>query len=175
MGETAIALSFWHWLVIGLMLMLVELVLPSTYFLWLGVAAMLVGLLLWLLPSMSFDVQLILFAALSVSTIFLGRRYLKRHPIDSDQPTLNVRGAQSIGRLATLREPIVNGVGRVHLDDTLWRALGEDMPSGSQVRVVAVEGTSLRVEAVEPRDTGSSSGASQAHEHDNDADGSGGD
>ncbi|MEW5839062.1 MAG: NfeD family protein [Pseudomonadota bacterium] len=149
MSEAAWVMSFWHWLVLGLLLMLVELVLPSTYFLWMGLAALVVGILSWLLPGMSFDAQTILFAVLSVTSIFLGKRFLKRHPIETDRPTLNVRGAQSIGRIATLREPIVNGVGRVHLDDTLWRALGADLPVGTRVRVVAVEGTSLRVEPTE--------------------------
>ena len=173
MTEAVFVMSFWHWLVLGLLLMLVELVLPSTYFLWMGLAAIVVGILSWLLQGLSFDVQTILFAVLSVTSIFLGKRFLKRHPIETDRPTLNVRGAQSIGRIATLRDPIVNGVGRVHLDDTLWRALGTDLPAGTRVRVIAVEGTSLRVEPTENQPA-ESKGAATQHEHDNDGD-SGGD
>ena len=145
---TEFAMNFWHWLVLGLLLMLIELALPSTYFLWMGLAALVVGVVFWLIPGMSFDAQVILFAVLSVSAIILGKRYLKRHPIISDRPMLNVRGAQNIGRIATLHEPIINGVGKVHLDDTLWKVFGPDLPLNTRVRIVAVDGISLRVEAL---------------------------
>ena len=164
-------MSFWHWLVLGLLLMLVELALPSTYFLWIGLAALVVGVVFWLIPGMSFDVQVILFAVLSVSAIFLGKRYLKRHPIESDRPMLNVRGAQNIGRIATLHEPIINGVGKVHLDDTLWKVFGPDLPLNTRVRIVAVDGISLRVEPL----TDGASDSSAHHDHDSDGDGGGGD
>ncbi|MGD9889321.1 MAG: NfeD family protein [Halothiobacillaceae bacterium] len=166
---TDFVINFWHWLVLGLLLMLVELALPSTYFLWMGLAALMVGLVFWLIPDLSFAGQLILFAVLTVSAILLGKRYLKRHPIESDRPMLNVRGAQNIGRIATLHEPIINGVGKVHLDDTLWKVFGPDLPLDTRVRIVAVEGISLRVEPI-------SSGADTSfphHEDDSSGDGSG--
>ena len=164
-------MSVWHWLVLGLLLMLAELILPSTYFLWMGMAALAVGVLSWLIPGMSFDVQTILFAVLSVSAILLGKRYFKRHPIKSDRPMLNVRGAQNIGRIATLHEPIINGVGKVHLDDTLWKVVGPDLPVDARVRVVAVEGISLRVE---PLHDGADASRHQ-EPSDNDGDSGGGD
>ncbi len=147
MAGTEFVMNFWHWLVLGLLLMLVELALPSTYFLWMGLAALVVGVVFWLIPGMGFDAQVILFAVLSVSAIIVSKRYLKRHPIESDRPMLNVRGAQNIGRIATLHEPIINGVGKVHLDDTLWKVFGPDLPLNTRVRIVAVDGISLRVEA----------------------------
>lgn len=171
MSGAEFAMSFWHWLVLGLLLMLVEVALPSTYFLWIGLAALVVGVVSWLIPGMSFDVQIILFAVLSVSAIFLGKRYLKRHPIESDRPMLNVRGAQNIGRIATLHEPIINGVGKVHLDDTLWKVFGPDLPLNTRVRIVAVDGISLRVE---PLNDGASDSPAH-HDHDSDGDGGGGD
>ena len=164
---TDFVMNFWHWLVLGLLLMLVELALPSTYFLWMGLAALVVGLVFWLIPSLSFDGQIILFAVLSVSAIILGKRYLKRHPIESDHPMLNVRGAQNIGRIATLHEPIINGVGKVHLDDTLWKVFGPDLPIDTRVRIVAVEGISLRVEPIKD-------GADTSSSHHDDSSGDGG-
>jgi Membrane protein implicated in regulation of membrane protease activity len=163
------ALSFWHWLALGLALMVLELLLPSTYFLWMGAAAMVVGILLWFMPAMSMDVQIILFALLSVTAIVLGKRYLRRNPIISDHPTLNLRGAQYIGRLVTLHEPIVNGVGRARLDDTQWKVFGPDLPADTRVRVIAVDGIALRVEAL-----GGAQGAFDKAQ-DFEADGSGGD
>lgn len=169
--------DYWHWLVLGLALMILEMLAPSTFFLWMGIAAMGVGGLLWLIPGMSLEVQLILFATLSIIAIGLGRRYLKRHPVETDRPTLNVRGAQSVGRILTLDAPIVNGVGRVRMDDTLWRVLGPDLPAGTRVEVIGVEGTSLRVRPQEP-DAGPSSGGSDtapSRPEDGSADAGGGD
>ena len=167
MGGAEFVMDFWHWLVLGLLLMLVELALPSTYFLWMGLAALVVGVVFWLIPGMGFAAQVILFAVLSVSAIFLGKRHLKHHPILSDRPMLNVRGAQNIGRIATLHEPIINGVGKVHLDDTLWKVFGPDLPLNTRVRVIAVDGISLRVEPLPD-------GASSSSPQDNDSDGDGG-
>lgn len=168
-------LDTWHWLALGLALMVLEMLAPSTYFLWMGLAAMGVGVLLWLMPTLSPDVQLILFALLSILAIVLGRRYLKRHPIETDRPTLNVRGAQAIGRTLTLDSPIVNGVGRAHMDDTLWRVLGPDLPAGTRVEVIGVEGTALRVRPL-GRDGSGSDGASAArHDHDDGGGDGGGD
>ncbi|MGK0674497.1 MAG: NfeD family protein [Halothiobacillaceae bacterium] len=158
-------LDYWHWLVLGLVLMILEMLAPSTFFLWMGIAAMGVGGLLWLMPGMAVEVQLMLFATLSIVTIGLSRRYLKRHPVESDRPTLNVRGAQSVGRILTLDTPIVNGVGRVHMDDTLWRVLGPDLPAGTRVEVIGVEGTALQVRPL-ARDGRLSDGEATSSHHD---------
>lgn len=168
-------LDYWHWLVLGLALMILEILAPSTFFLWMGLAAMVVGGLLWFMPGMGLEVQLILFATLSIVTIGLGRSYLKRHPVETDRPTLNVRGAQNVGRILTLDAPIVNGVGRVRVDDTLWKVIGPDLPAGTRVEVIGVEGTALRVRPLE-RDDGPSSGGGDTSpsRHDDDCGDAGG-
>jgi hypothetical protein len=142
--------EFWHWLVFGLLLVTVEPFVPGTFFLWLGISAAAVGLLLWLVPSLSFELQVLAFAVLSVITIVLSRRYLARHPIESDEPLLNRRAEQYVGRSFTLQEPIVNGRGRLRVDDTLWRVEGEDCPAGVRVEVSGVDGTVLRVRPRSP-------------------------
>ncbi|MEW5974027.1 MAG: NfeD family protein [Pseudomonadota bacterium] len=168
-------LDTWHWLALGLALMVLEMLAPSTYFLWMGVAAIGVGGLLWLMPGLSPDVQLILFALLSILAIVLGRRYVKKHPIETDRPTLNVRGAQAVGRILTLESPILNGVGRARMDDTLWRVLGPDLPAGARVEVIGVEGTALRVRPVGEDSRSGGGDTSPHHDHDTDGDGGGGD
>ena len=65
----------------------------------------------------------------------------------SDQPDLNRRGAQYIGRIVTVAEPIVAGRGKVRVGDTLWPVEGPDAAIGAQVKVTAVRGTALVVEA----------------------------
>lgn len=68
----------------------------------------------------------------------------------SDQPDLNRRGAQSIGRIYTVAEPIIGGRGKVHVGDTLWTVQGPDAAAGTRVTVTAVNGTVLLVEPANP-------------------------
>jgi hypothetical protein len=144
-GELGLSPQFWHWLVLGLVFVGIEPFVPGTFFLWMGISAAAVGALLWLVPALSLELQLLAFALLSVATIVLSRRYLLRHPIESDEPNLNRRGAQYVGRAFTLQEPVVNGRGRLRVDDTVWRIEGEDCAAGTRVEVTGVEGTLLRV------------------------------
>lgn len=48
--------------------------------------------------------------------------------------------------MVTIEEPIENGIGKVRVEDTVWRARGEDAPAGSQVRIVGIEGATFEVE-----------------------------
>ncbi len=139
-------IDYWHWLVLGIVLVVLEVLSPGVYFLWLGIAAIVVGGILYGLPDMTWQMQLVLFAVFSVVSIALARILLQRHPIESDEPALNRRGEQYIGRVLTLSEPIENGVGRVKVDDTIWRVEGPDCPAGTRVRVVGVDGVVFQVE-----------------------------
>ena len=92
--------------------------------------------------------QLFVFTVLSVISVVAWRVYLKNNPIQTDAPTLNRRGQQYVGRVFTLTEAIVNGVGKIKVDDTLWKVNGKDAPVGKGVRVVKVDGAILQVETV---------------------------
>lgn len=138
-------LQYWHWLVLGLVLLILEVFAPSVFFIWLGIAAGIVGLLMLLIPDLGWQLQLLLFSVLSVVTVVAGRGWLNRHPIKTDQPTLNRRGEQYIGRVFTLAEPIVNGDGKIRVDDTTWKIRGNDCEAGTRVRVIGVDGTVLLV------------------------------
>jgi membrane protein implicated in regulation of membrane protease activity len=137
---------FWHWWALGTILMIVELLVPGTFFLWMAESCYVVGGLLWLMPGLSVEAQAILFSILSLTSILLYRRFFLQKPIASGRPLLNRRAAQYVGRIFTLDEPIVDGRGRIRVDDTLWRVEGRDAPAGGKVRVVAAEGVVLRVE-----------------------------
>ena len=94
------------------------------------------------------EVQFLIWAVLSVAAVVGSRLYLRRHPIETDRPTLNRRGEQYIGRHFTLEEPIVNGLGKIRVDDSTWKIEGPDaLPAGCKVKVTDVEGTVLKVEA----------------------------
>lgn len=141
-----IALEFWHWWVLGFVLLGAEMVLPTGFFLlWIGLAALLVGGLAWLLPGLSWEAELVLFGVLTLASFFVWKRFRPAAHV-SDQPALNRRGHSYVGRTFTLGTPIVNGVGKLVVDDSQWRINGPDAAAGAQVRVVAVDGTTLRVE-----------------------------
>ena len=139
-------IEFWHWLIAAVLMIIVEMVIPAAWFLWMGISAFAVGLLLYFLPDLPLLIQIIIFGALSVSTLVLYKWRQKANPYEKDLPNLNRRGEQYVGRILTLDAPIVNGVGKVRIDDSTWKVRGMDMPVGSKVRVLSVEGTSLNVE-----------------------------
>ena len=141
-------LDYWHWWVIGIILIMLELFLPGAFFLWMGIAAGLVGVILLVAPEVSWQIQFIIFALVSVVSIAAWRVYLNKHPIETDKPTLNRRGEQYVGREFTLAEPIVNGVGKLKVDDTMWKVEGNECDAGSKIRVVEADGAVLRVELV---------------------------
>jgi membrane protein implicated in regulation of membrane protease activity len=138
----------WHWFLLAIALIILEVLSPAAFFMWLAVAAGLVGLVLAVFSEMAWQFQLLLFAVLSVLSLIVGRHYLKRHPIATDEPTLNKRGHQYIGRVFTLDQPIENGVGKLRVDDTSWKIAGEDCLAGTRVTVTGVDGVVLLVACV---------------------------
>ena len=141
-------LGAWNWMVLGFVLLGFELVLPGVFLLWIGIAALLTGALSLQLGSLGFfgwQWQLLVFLALSVVAVLVGRRLLGAPDTPSDQPLLNRRAEQLIGQTAVLLEPLADGRSRVRLGDTIWRVAGPDLAAGTRVRVVAVRDTELVV------------------------------
>ena len=141
----------WNWMVLGLVLLTFELFLPGVFLLWIGIAALLTGALslqLWGAGFWTWHVQVLLFLALAIVSVLVGRRIMQSRGDESDQPLLNRRADQLVGRTATLIEPISNGYGRVQIGDTIWRVAGPDLPAGTRVRVVRGNDTELVVEAL---------------------------
>jgi len=145
--ELLSSINFWHWLIVAAILLSVEMMIGAYYFLWMGIAAVIVGGVMFFMPSLSWLAQVIIFTVLSLASFILFKKYQKRNPVISDQPALNKRGQQYVGRVFTLNEPIVNGIGKVKVDDTTWKVSGEDRDAGAKVRVVAVDGTIFKVES----------------------------
>ena len=141
---------FWHWWILAIVLMCIELFAPAAFFIWCGIAAAIVGLIVLILPAMSWEIPFLLFAILSVVSVLVGRKYLQqRGAMESDQPMLNRRGEQYVGRVFTLNEPVIDGTGRVQVDDSSWRIEGQDMAAGVRVKVVAINGSTLKVVKVD--------------------------
>jgi len=137
---------FWHWWILAGVLLIIELTTPVFFFLWLGFAAAAVGFLLLVFPTIPVEAQLVLFGILSVVAVIAWRRYREIYLFESDQPLLNQRGQQYTGRLFTLDHAIVNGVGKVEVDDSTWRVKGPDLAAGTRVRVTGVDGVIFIVE-----------------------------
>lgn len=136
------------WWLLALVLIAAEMVAPGYFLLWIGIAAGVMGLLTLVVPGLPGIVQAVLFGLFAIAACLVYWKYVR--PLAerrNDQPLLNQRGAQLVGRRFVLVEAIVNGRGRVKVGDSEWLAEGPDLPVGSEVEVVAVSGTSLRVES----------------------------
>lgn len=149
----AAELGPWSWWIVAFVLLAAELVAPGVFLIWIGLAALVIGalsLFLWETAFWPWQLQLVLFAALSVAFALLGRKYFGRNRATSDEPFLNQREAGLVGRTATLQEPIVEGRGRIRLDDTWWPVNGGDLPAGTRIRIASARGRMLTVEEIEP-------------------------
>lgn len=139
-------LTYWHWWILGVVLIVLEVFAPGTFFLWMGISSGLVGVILLLAPELGWQYQFMMFSIFSIVSIAAWRLYLRKYPTKTDRPTLNRRGEQYIGRQFTLEHPIVNSLGKIHVDDSTWKIRGEDCDIGARVQVTGVEGTILLVE-----------------------------
>lgn len=148
MAELFSHIDHWHWWILAVILLVLEAFAPGTFFMWMGISAAVVGALVMIAPGMGWEYQVFAFAVLSVGSIVAWRYYFRKHPVSTDQPALNRRGQQYVGRTFTLDEPIENGSGKIRVDDTTWKVIGEDCPSGSKIKIVGVDGVLLKVEQV---------------------------
>ena len=137
--------THWFWLSLGLLLGVAELVAPGFFLMWLGLAALIVGGLDYFLP-ITVAYQVAIFAILSVLTVFAGKKFLQKNPIETEDANLNDRGARLTGEIVTVVEAITNGHGRVKVGDSVWSARGVDAAIGSRVRVTGADGAVLLVE-----------------------------
>jgi membrane protein implicated in regulation of membrane protease activity len=140
--------QFWHWWILAAIFAGIEILAPGVFFIWLGAAAALTGVIAFVIPSLGWELEALIFAVLAVVTVVYWRNRIKKGAgADDPAATLNRRGDQMIGRTAVLSEPIQNGRGKAKIDDTVWRVEGIDLPAGTPIRVTAVDGAILKVEA----------------------------
>mgnify|MGYP006164395437 CR=1 FL=1 len=135
----------WAWLVFAALLAIAEVLIPGVFLIWIAIAAAITGLAALALP-IGIPLQLLIFAALCVVSVWAGRRWYGDKPVPSTDPNLNDRTARLIGELVTVVEPIRGGEGRVKVGDSVWTARGPDSEAGTRVRVTGAEGAVLWVE-----------------------------
>jgi membrane protein implicated in regulation of membrane protease activity len=145
LSEFLWSLGAWNWFIVAVALFALESVVPGVHFVWFGVAAVIVGAL-GLTVDIAWEWQLITFAIISCITVFFARRYASPDMATSDQPELNLRAEQYVGRVVTVEEAIADGRGKVRVGDTVWNAQGSDAPQGARVKITGTNGTCLLVE-----------------------------
>ena len=146
MLEWIVSLGSWNWFILAALLLLIEILAPGMFMLWLGLSAILVGIIssavVW-----SWQARLIAFAVFAIAAVPAWRHFARKVEKPADSPFLNRRAEGYVGREFTLDKPIVGGVGTIRIDDTVWRVTGPDAPAGSRVRIARAEGAALMVEA----------------------------
>lgn len=143
-----IEIVFWYWFVLAVLFLVIEILTPGFFFLWMSAASVITGIIVLLFSSLSADVQLMIFSVLTVIAIVLWRIFGKKYIIKTDQPLLNQRGSQYVGRTFNLYEPIENGQGKIKVDDSIWKVHGQDCDIHTKVKVIACRGTVFDVEIV---------------------------
>ncbi len=139
--------NHWFWFILTLVLFGLEMVVPGVIFMWLAFAAIVVGGIVLIDPSMGWEIQFIIFSVLGVVSVFSGRTYLRRNPIVSEDEELNDRGARYIGNKYTVERAMQNGEGKIRIGDTLWLVRGDfEADVGSKVKVIGSDGVVLMVE-----------------------------
>ena len=144
MLEWIVSLGSWNWFILAALLLLIEILAPGMFMLWLGLSAILVGIIssavVW-----SWQAQLIAFAVFAIAAVPAWRHFARKVEKPAESPFLNRRAEGYVGREFTLDKPIVGGVGTIRIDDTVWRVTGPDVPAGSRVRIARAEGAALMV------------------------------
>ena len=133
------------WLAIGLVLAAAEMAIPGVFLIWLAGAALVTGLIVWAVP-IGLPIQVVIFAALAIVSVFAGRRYLAAHPVVSADPLMNDRGGRLVGETVVVTSAIDGGSGKVKQGDGEWLAKGPDAEPGTKMRVAGHDGTVLIVE-----------------------------
>ena len=137
-------LLYWHWVITGLVLIGIEiLILPGTFFLWVGLSALIVGGVTFFIP-LSLGGQLLIFSPLALLITWAGKSCMKKN-IHSDAPFLNRRSDQLIGKVLILTHPIVGGQAQITMGDSVWNVRGPDLPVGHSVIIKAIDGNILVV------------------------------
>ena len=136
----------WLWLLGGVLLLIMEVIAPGFFLVFIGVAAIATGLFTVLFDLGSAS-QFALFALYAIIAVMLGRRFYANRTADSADPLLNDRAGRLVGRVVTVVEAVDDQSGRVRVGDSDWSARGGPADVGTRVRITGVDGNCLKVEA----------------------------
>jgi inner membrane protein len=137
------------WWAIALALLAIETVVPGASILWFGIAAFVVGIVVWFLPDLPLLGQVLVFGICSIASVGIYWKWFRRNEAPSEQPLLNRRADQLVGREFMLDAPIELGRGKLKIGDALWTVDGPDLGAGTRVRVCRTDGQILHVEKID--------------------------
>jgi len=144
--------EWWQWVVGGIALILAELAIPSFFVVWFGLGALLVGLLLMLAPDLSPTVQLATWTLASLAMVALWFKVFKPSFAKTRIGTADGEAIGEIGLLVGNIAPFAKSKVRFQrplLGSEEWVCLSDHaIAAGERVRVVAIEGSFLKVEKV---------------------------
>jgi inner membrane protein len=143
-------IASYGWWILGLTLLGLELLLPGVYLLFFGIGALVAGLAAFLLPGLGWQGEVLVFVAISFLAALLGHRHYGQRSESAGAAQLNNRTDRLLGRTATLSEAIIDGRGRVSLEDSWWSVAGPDLPAGTRVEITGATGSVLQVRAITP-------------------------
>ncbi len=144
-----INLLWWHWMVLGIVLVLLELAVPAFFLVWFGVGALVVGFVLLAVPGLSFAWQLLAWITFSILFIWLWFKVFKPgfHKTRAGMSKGALIG--EVGLVIRDIRPLEKGQVRFQkpvLGDEVWESLADDeIKAGERVRVLDVEGNILKV------------------------------
>ena len=141
-------MPFWYWLILAAVLGVVEIAVPVMFCIWLAAAALGVAAITWRYSGLSWEHEALIFAALAIASVTLGRTACARTQSTESRRHLNRRAESYAGRVFTLEGAIVDGRGRLKVDDSVWLVEGPDLPAGARVRVTGANNTLLHVEPI---------------------------
>lgn len=152
MTEILTQLEFWHWLSVAVLLLIAEVLGAGGFLLGIAIGALVLGVLVAIFPTMSWQIQLVLFSVLSVSCTLIYWKRFRRLNNETDHPELNDRRARLVGSKAVLIDAIINGKGKVQIEDALWTVLSdEDLPAATVVEITGVRDMALVVKQASAR------------------------
>jgi inner membrane protein len=142
-------LQAWHWLCFGILILLGELLGAGGFLLGIGASALVVSLLQFIFPGIAWYWQLVIFSVMSILLTLIYWKRFKQFNEKTEQPLLNSRIQNLIGRQVTLIKAIEHGQGKVQIEDALWSvSFTQNLPIGTIVKITGAEGMVLLVEPV---------------------------
>ena len=136
----------WFWWILAGLLLLLEMTMPGFFMLWLALAAAITGIIDMSL-HLSWTGEILTFAILSALLVLASWRFvMASRNMNSDSPHLNQKHNAFVGKTYILNTAIINGSGKIKVEDALWDVDGPDAAEGTRVKVLAVDGLRLVVE-----------------------------
>ena len=137
--------GIWFWWIVAGVLLLLELMTPGVFSMWLAFAAASVGITDYFI-DLSWQLELLAFAGFSLVYVYLARPWYSKSKLqNSDQPNLNQRIYGFVGKSFVLANPSSMARANSILKEPAGTCLGPNLAKGATVRVTAVEGMKLRV------------------------------